>query len=404
MEKKYYVYVVVITLLLTGAAWWGTRSESEKNTEVLLRSEPGEGIREIDLEVEVPQLQETYTYQLALSERNYSEEERTKLFEAAKQEIEEGFLAEGEEFSHITKRVYLPNYVQDGLVSVAWSFRDDGIIEEDGSINAAGISEQGTHVLVCAELSYQEYQYLYEFPICVYPKEEPGKEDILAGLDNYFMEKEKQKESKEVPLPTQMQGYKLNWSPKNSHTPFIVLGLGILVIVLLPMYQKEQEDKRQQEKKRQLEADYAGMLMEFALLLGAGMTVRSVWERLVSTYERQLAKGKRKRSELYEQMKLTHRYIQDGAGEASAYEQFASSCGTACCRRFSMLLIQYLQKGTKGLAETLELEAKGAFEERKNLAKRQGEEAGTKLLLPMFLMLAVVIAIMLVPACMTIEL
>lgn len=69
-----------------------------------------------------------------------------------------------------------------------------------------------------------------------------------------------------------------------------------------------------------------------------------------------------------------------------------------------MLLTQYLLKGTGGLAETLELEAAQAFEERKNLAKRRGEEAGTKLLFPMLMMLVVVIAIMLIPACMTMEL
>ena len=39
-----------------------------------------------------------------------------------------------------------------------------------------------------------------------------------------------------------------------------------------------------------------------------------------------------------------------------------------------------------------------AWEERKNLARRLGEEAGTKLLLPLFLMLLVVMVIMVVPA------
>lgn len=51
---------------------------------------------------------------------------------------------------------------------------------------------------------------------------------------------------------------------------------------------------------------------------------------------------------------------------------------------------QNLRKGTKGLSELLKLESIQAFEERKARAKRLGEEAGTKLLLPMFLMLVVV--------------
>jgi hypothetical protein len=39
-----------------------------------------------------------------------------------------------------------------------------------------------------------------------------------------------------------------------------------------------------------------------------------------------------------------------------------------------------------------------AFEERKETAKRLGEEAGTKLLIPMMIMLVLVLVIIMVPA------
>lgn len=42
-----------------------------------------------------------------------------------------------------------------------------------------------------------------------------------------------------------------------------------------------------------------------------------------------------------------------------------------------------------------------ALEERKNMALRLGEEAGTKLLIPMFLMLGIVIVVLIVPAFMS---
>ena len=46
-------------------------------------------------------------------------------------------------------------------------------------------------------------------------------------------------------------------------------------------------------------------------------------------------------------------------------------------------------------------EAKEAMEERRQLAKKMGEEAGTKLLFPMILMLLVVLVILIVPAMMS---
>ena len=62
------------------------------------------------------------------------------------------------------------------------------------------------------------------------------------------------------------------------------------------------------------------------------------------------------------------------------------------------LLEQNRKTGLKNLRHLLDDEVMDAFEERKNLAKRQGEEAATKLLLPLFLMLGIVMVIVAVPA------
>ena len=58
-----------------------------------------------------------------------------------------------------------------------------------------------------------------------------------------------------------------------------------------------------------------------------------------------------------------------------------------------------MRKGTGGLLQALRQEALQAFEERKAYARRQGEEAQTKLLIPMLMMLVVVMILVMVPAC-----
>ena len=63
-----------------------------------------------------------------------------------------------------------------------------------------------------------------------------------------------------------------------------------------------------------------------------------------------------------------------------------------------MLLSQNLKKGTAGLLILLKAEALDALEERKRNARRLGEEAGTKLLLPMMIMLVIVMVIIMIPA------
>ena len=66
--------------------------------------------------------------------------------------------------------------------------------------------------------------------------------------------------------------------------------------------------------------------------------------------------------------------------------------------KFSSLLAQNLKKGSRELLSMLEIETKEAFEERKNQAKRYGEEAGTKLLIPMIMILLVVMIVIMYPA------
>ena len=71
--------------------------------------------------------------------------------------------------------------------------------------------------------------------------------------------------------------------------------------------------------------------------------------------------------------------------------------------KLGALLIQNLRKGTKGMWAMLEVEASQSLEERKNQVKKLGEEAGTKLLFPMLLMLVVVLMIVIVPAFVSIQ-
>ena len=92
-----------------------------------------------------------------------------------------------------------------------------------------------------------------------------------------------------------------------------------------------------------------------------------------------------------------------GVAEQEAYERFGKRCMLSSYMKFSMLLSQNLRKGSKGLSEVLKMESIQAFEMRKSEAKKRGEEASTKLLIPMFLMFAVVLVIVMIPAFLSIQ-
>ena len=95
---------------------------------------------------------------------------------------------------------------------------------------------------------------------------------------------------------------------------------------------------------------------------------------------------------------VTYELMKNGISESQAYERFGKRCQLPEYIRLGSVLSQNLKKGSKGLTELLESEAASSMNERKNHAKKIGEQAGTKLLLPMVMMLGIVLVILMVPA------
>ena len=179
--------------------------------------------------------------------------------------------------------------------------------------------------------------------------------------------------------------------------------LGLAAAVIVYIQQGIAEQKKEQSRKDQLLRQYPDMVSKISLLLGAGMTLSGAWERIVLNYQRQLEQQHTKSIEVYEQMLLSYREMQDGIGELKVYERFGERCGTPQYRKFSVLIVQNLRKGNSGLRQILEKEVSEAFALRKNQAKKAGEEASTKILLPMMMMLCIVMVIILVPAFLTFQ-
>ena len=100
-------------------------------------------------------------------------------------------------------------------------------------------------------------------------------------------------------------------------------------------------------------------------------------------------------------MTITWHEIQDGVGEKLAYENFGRRCNLPPYKKMVSIITQNLRKGSQSVRQLLEKEADITMQQRKNMAKKQGEEAGTKMLLPMMMMLGIVMVIVMVPAILT---
>lgn len=141
--------------------------------------------------------------------------------------------------------------------------------------------------------------------------------------------------------------------------------------------------------------DYPEIVNKLALYMGAGMTIRNAFFKMGEDYRKQQKERKRY---AYEEILMTCYELQSGRSEKEAYDHLGKRCQVQVYMKLSTLLSQNLRKGSNDLLRVLRQEADTAFEERKGLAKKLGEEAGTKLLLPMMMMLCIVMVIIMIPA------
>ena len=126
------------------------------------------------------------------------------------------------------------------------------------------------------------------------------------------------------------------------------------------------------------------------------MPVRRAFQKIAADYQkRKNLQGSRF---AYEELTASALEMDHGISEGEAYLRFGERCQEVHYKTLATLLVQNLKKGNRGLLQTLEQESVTAWEDRKRKARVLSEEAATKLLVPMVMMLIIVIAILMIPA------
>ena len=374
-----------------------------KEQRILTRKKQGEGAYEVELEWKTPEEKKRQKLLLRVDEKGYGKEEERQLLEAAKQEITETFPGKNASVNEIRTDVCMRENYQNGAVQAEWSLDNYSLVTAEGEVSSDEAPADGTLVKANVLLKCQSMREEYEFYFCIYPPVYTKEEQFVRKVDGLLQEQAAQMEREEIVLPESVDGKELSWEVKREYLPEKLCLLGLLVACCVPAVEKSKRQEEEKKRKHALMLEYPELVSKLTILMGAGMTVFSAWRRIVTNYEEKRKNGKMQMHPLYEEMKRTCREIDSGVSEIRALEHFGDRVGIHRYRKFCSLIIQNRKKGTKGLEVLLEHEVADAFEERKNLARKYGEEAGTKLLLPMMMMFGIVIAIIMVPAFMSFQ-
>lgn len=401
--KRAGIIAAASVLCFAGVFLWDNMRQIETNEtgqKILQRNPHGQGDSSAQLRASIGENEEEFS--VTVSEQEYTEEELDAVFQEASEDLEKLILGENESLDEVRDDLELISEIPETGISVSWEIDNYEVMDLQGNLISENLTDDGTLVKLSASLLYGERQAVHEFYAKVYPTMISRAERQMSDLKEEIARADEETAAEDhLVLPDQINGERVEWSYTADTRAFAILILGAGTAAMICV-SKDQSGKEEEKRRiRQMKTDYPQIINKFNLYIGAGMTIRRAWSCIADDYEKKRERyGKRV---AYEEMIYTLHEIQGGAPEGECYEKYGNRCGISRYRKFGTMLSQNLRKGSRGITDLLEREAEEAFEDRKNMAKKLGEEAGTKLMIPMFIMLAVVFVIVTVPAFFSIQ-
>lgn len=401
--KEYYAknIAVVLTILFWGCGAVLLIQVADDKEQAFLkyleRPAYGQGDQVRELEAYIEGESEKTQLSVQVSEQKYTKEEIQRVFREIMEGLEAQILGENETLDEVRSDLELPASSEDGTITMQWIVAPSEVMDHNGNL-LKDVEDDGELVELKVLLKYQEHEAEYTCYAHVYP---PYKSPAEKERDLLLKEVEKADEEgiheNQVQLPEKVGDKSIRWSAPGISTAavlFFLVGFSALASWLM---KKQQLEKMVRERNNQLIMDYPDLLFKLSMLLGAGLTIQGAFMKIGSEYQN---KKKKRVQYVYEEVLVTCREMKNGVGEAKTYIGFGKRCGESRYIKLGSILAQNLKRGNKDLREILETESMMGMEERKNAARKLGEEAGSKLLLPMMLMLLVVLVILLIPAIM----
>ncbi len=405
LAKEYYVkkitYIlitivagIILTILLAISEFGGGQINEDYS---VTRNEYGTGSATYELLLN----SDDYEYgeiDVVVGERIPSSEEMENLISEFVEKLKREILSDNDSLSHIETDVNLVTSLDGYPFFVRWEISDYELIDDRGNVANENTDPHGREVILRANISYKDYEEIVAIPICIYKRDLSFEESRQKEIEDALLISNSENSSEnKMYLPIELNGHSLEWREKKEHKALVLLIL--MVILILGIWQGTDRDmhKKYEIRNQELLSDYAEIVSGLEMYLSAGLTIRGSIEKLNYNYQKRINRGGQRKA-CYEELGICIKKLKDGYSEAKCYEQWGNRCNLLPYKKLATLLCQNLRKGTNGLIVALENESRIAFEERKALVRRKGEEAQTKLLFPMILMLGLVMVIIMIPA------
>lgn len=361
----------------------GNYKEGEK--EVLLEARvEGYGIKKLELTV---------------SETELDRPAAEKLYGEFMEQLCSMALYQNESWDKVQSDLKLIGGIEGYPFAVSWESSRPEIISDTGAVME--LQGDGCQVTLTAAVTYRNWKWEKEIPVQVIPpdltEDQRQEQELLQLL--YDSERTDRTEDRFF-LPEEWRGRPIVWRESVQENSFVFFVLALTAAAAVYFLSDKDLHEKAEHRKSLLKEEYPVLINKLVLFMGAGMTVRGVFMKIGEDYrsDRDAGQTGRKEHPAYEEILYTCHELQAGVSEGTALDHLGRRTGLQEYSRLCTQLTQNLKKGNKTLLRTLREEADRAMQERINLKRQSGEEAATKLLIPMVMMLAVVMVIIMIPA------
>lgn len=380
------IVVLFASTILTELLIYKDRKEPLEKQVVVEREDYTGGTKSEDIRLTLDDKEQVYS--MTIEPKEYTEKEFCAMADKQSRELSQKILGDNADFEHINSMLILPKGDADGVFAYSWISDHPEIVSSYGKVNLEEVKED-TVVTLLLKIAYQNFETEYEYPMVVV-KDARGK-DAFERVKEEIQKIEKEtRTSDTVTLPEEYADVTIHAQRSTSDRPVLCLVFGIVIAGLLAPCTYVQLREERKKRNDVLIDQYPSFVNQLWLLLGTGMTVQMGIKKIISEMEKDLL--------LKKELEYAMHQLETGGEESFVYEQLGRRLHVPEYFQLMQHISQHIRMGTKDLRNLMENEMQTALKKRRESARKKGEEASTKLLFPMILLLALVMIMIVYPA------
>ncbi len=396
INKK--VLIIAAACIVIVAVVFAINSSNDNVVEQLKRPSYSENTDNYVLSVKVDD--EEFDMEIQVEPQKIPLDELQKYFDMSFEIVSGKLLGGNSSFDNIRTDLNFVSEIEEYGINVDYTTDNYDLVNCFGEVKNENALPEGSECTITITFEYDGMYQSYKQTVVIMPPDYT-KEELLANKINALIAEENSEEDEYVILPNELDGKQISFAEKAENKLPVIIILTVIVLMLLYYRKFAAGRKLEKEREQKLAMDYSEIVSKLSLLIGAGMSNASAFTKIANDYRNTLNKPKAQKRPAYDEILAASNRIASGVSEADVYAAFGRSCKIHCYVKLGSLLTQNIRKGGDDFIGALRAETTEAFIERKAIARKSGEEAGTKLLLPMGIMLCIVLVIIIVPAFMS---